>query len=154
VSSIVLFLIGASLAVFTFPKALQFLISVGGPNLVPMFSPSKYLRLILLMIGAFGLSFELPVLLVFLQLAHVLSPARLSKWRRPAAVVIFIFAAVITPSQDPISLFAMALPMCLFYEASIVIGRMVRPDLKTGRGRRKLDARDRDRDSGQPSLKP
>ena len=126
VSSIFLFIFGAVIAMLTFPQALHFLIAVGGPNLQTIFSPSKYLNLILLMIVAFGVAFEFPVVLVFLELAGVLSSARLKHWRRPAIVVIFIIAAVITPSQDPYSLFAMAIPMCLFYEAAILIGRLLK----------------------------
>ncbi len=126
VSSILLFLAGAAIAVGTFPKALEFLIVVGGPNLVPLFSPSKYLRLYMLVVLAFGVSFEFPILLVFLQLAHILKSGQLKKWRRGAIISIFIFAAVITPSQDPITLFAMAVPMLLFYEASILIGRLLK----------------------------
>jgi len=125
-ASILLFIFGAVIAMLTFPQALHFLIAVGGPNLQTIFSPSKYLNLILLMIVAFGVAFEFPVVLVFLELAGVLSTARLKKWRRPAVVVIFIIAAVITPSQDPYSLFAMAIPMCLFYEAAILIGRLLK----------------------------
>ncbi len=75
---------------------------------------------------AFGLAFLFPVVLVFLQLAGVLTSARLKAWRRPAIVAVFVVAAVITPSQDPYSLFALAGPMYLFYEASIVIGRLLR----------------------------
>ena len=125
-SSIVLFIGGAVVAIFTFPKALDFLVQVGGPDLVPLFSPSKYLRLFLLVVIAFGISFEFPVLLVFLQLARVLSTARLRRWRRGACVGIFVFAAVITPSQDPITMLAMAGPMYLFYELAIVIGRLLK----------------------------
>lgn len=125
-SSILLFVAGGYVAIATFPKALEFLIGVGGPNLVPLFSPSKYLRLYMLVVVAFGLSFEFPILLVFLQLAHILRSKQLSKWRRPAVIFIFIFAAVITPSQDPITLFAMALPMVAFYEASILIGKLLK----------------------------
>ncbi|MBV8691967.1 MAG: twin-arginine translocase subunit TatC [Actinobacteria bacterium] len=126
ISSIFLFIFGAVIAMLTFPQALHFLIAVGGPNLQTIFSPAKYLNLILLMIVAFGVAFEFPVVLVFLELAGVLSTARLKQWRRPAIVVIFVIAAVITPSQDPYSLFAMAIPMCLFYEASILIGRLLK----------------------------
>ena len=126
VSSIVLFVFGAVIAMLTFPQALHFLIAVGGPNLQTIFSPAKYLNLILLMIIAFGVAFEFPVVLVFLELAGVLSTARLKEWRRWAIVVIFVIAAVITPSQDPYSLFAMAIPMCLFYEAAILIGRVLK----------------------------
>jgi sec-independent protein translocase protein TatC len=125
-SSIVLFLAGAAVAVLTFPKALEFLIGIGGPDLVPLFSPSKYLRLYLLVVAAFGLSFEFPILLIFLQLARILKSQQLKQWRRGAIVAIFVFAAVITPSQDPITLFAMALPMYAFYEASMLIGRLLK----------------------------
>ena len=78
------------------------------------------------MIVAFGLAFEFPVVLVFLLLAHVITTQQLRKWRRIAIVVIVAFAAVITPSQDPYSLFAMAVPMWIFYELSIIIGRILK----------------------------
>lgn len=125
ITSVVLFALGAFLAKLTFPRALDFLVGVGGPNLEAIFSPTKYLRLIILMIAAFGLAFEFPVLLVFLQLAGVLTSRRLASWRRPAAVVIVAVAALITPSQDPYSLLAMAGPMYLFYEGSILVGRLL-----------------------------
>lgn len=126
VSSVVLFLAGGAVALFTFPRALDFLVAVGGTQTETLYSPAPYLRLIVLMIAAFGLAFEFPVLLVFLQLAGVLTPARLGQWRRGAVVAVFAFAAVITPSQDPISLFAMAVPMVVFYEAAILVGRLLR----------------------------
>ena len=123
VASVTLFSLGGVLAMLTLPRALDFLVSVGGPNLETIFSPSKYLRLVILMMAAFGVAFEFPVLLVFLELAGVLSSRRLASWRREAVVVIFVVAAVITPSQDPYSLLFMAVPMYLFYEGSILIGR-------------------------------
>ena len=119
-----LFALGAVVAMLTFAQALRFLIGVGGANLDPLFSPGKYLSLIILMMVAFGIAFEFPVLLVFLQLAGVVSSRKLRSWRRPAVVVIVAVAAVITPSQDPYSLFAMAGPMYMFYEGSILIGRV------------------------------
>lgn len=125
-SSVLLFILGGVVAMVTFEPALRFLVGVGGNNLDTFFTPSKYLSLIVLMIVAFGVAFEFPIVLVFLQLAGVLSSARLRKWRRPAAVVIVAVAAVITPSQDPYSLFSMAVPMYLFYEASILIGRLLK----------------------------
>lgn len=125
-SSVVLFLAGAVVAVSTFPKALDFLIAVGGPDLVPLFSPSKYLRLYMLVVLAFGISFEFPILLTFLQLARILKSEQLRKWRRGAIISIVVFAAVITPSQDPVTLLAMAGPMYLFYEISILLGKVLR----------------------------
>ena len=126
VASIVLFLMGAVVAMITFRPALRFLVGVGGANLTPLFSASKYLSLVMLMIVAFGVAFEFPILLVFLELAGVVPSQKLRKWRRPAIVIIVTVAAVITPSQDPYSLFAMAVPMYLFYEGSIVIGRLLK----------------------------
>jgi sec-independent protein translocase protein TatC len=125
-ASVVLFAGGAALAYLTFAKALSFLQSVGGPDFQEIYSPGKYLRLILLMFLAFGLAFEFPVVLVFLELAGVLGTAHLRRWRRPAAVLILVVAAVITPSQDPWTLLAMAVPMYIFYEASILIGRLLK----------------------------
>lgn len=125
-SSIVLFALGGFIAYLTFPRALDFLVHIGGSSLDVRPTPTKYLQLILLMILAFGLSFEFPVFLVFLQLAGAVSTAQLRSWRRWAIVGIVAFAAVITPSQDPYSLFAMAAPMWLFYEASIGVGRVLK----------------------------
>ncbi len=126
VASILLFALGAALALRTFPQALRFLLAVGGDNLEAFFTPGKYINLILVMMAAFGIAFEFPVLLVFLQLAGVVTSRRLRSWRRPALVAVVATAAIITPSQDPYSLFAIAVPMYLFYEGSIVFGRVMK----------------------------
>jgi len=125
-ASLVLFFLGAALAYLTFGKALSFLRSVGGPNFQEIYSPAKYLRLILLMFVAFGISFEFPVVLVALELVGVLPSSRLRSWRRQAFLIIVVFAAVITPSQDPYTLFAMSIPMYVFYEMSIIVGRILK----------------------------
>ena len=77
------------------------------------------------MMLAFGAAFEFPVLLMFLLLAGVLSTRQLRRWRPWTVVGIVVFAAVITPSQDPYSLFAMAVPMYVLYEACIIAGRIL-----------------------------
>ena len=117
---------GGAVAWLTFPKALGFLVGIGGGDISTFFTADKYLTFVSLMILAFGLSFEFPVVLVFLMLARVLKTSTLRKYRRHAIVGIVAFAAVITPSQDPYSLFFMAAPMVLFYEGSIVIGRILK----------------------------
>lgn len=126
VSSILLFTLGAAIAYLVFPHALGFLNGVGGKNLRLIYSPNSYLSLIVLLMVAFGVAFQFPVVLVCLEVAGVLSPERLKGWRRPAIVVIFALAAFFIPSSDPFSLFAMAIPMCLFYEGSIIVGKVVR----------------------------
>jgi sec-independent protein translocase protein TatC len=125
-SSIVLFVMGGVVALLTLEPALKFLLGIGGSDLQPLLTADKYISLVSLMILAFGLSFEFPVVLVFLLIARVLTTAQLRAWRRYAAVIIVAFAAIITPSQDPYSLFAMAVPMYIFYEASILIGRFMK----------------------------
>ena len=127
ISGVALFAMGASLAYWTLPRALDFLISIGGGDagLEAMFTPDKYIQLITYMMLAFGAGFEFPIILVFLQLAGVLSYQRLASWRRYAIVLIVVLVAVITPRGDPISLAALSVPMYLFYEISILIGRLV-----------------------------
>jgi len=124
--SIALFGAGASVAFLVFPHALKFLGSVGGPSLHQIYSPNSYLGLVLALVTVFGVTFEFPVLLVSLELAGVLSPHTLAHWRRWALVGIVILAAVITPSGDPVSMLGLAVPLYLFYETSIVIGRLIR----------------------------
>ena len=124
-SSVLLFFLGSGLALWTFPNALEFLVNIGGDSLQPLYSPGKYLSLVTFMMLAFGVGFEFPIVLVFLQMAGVLTWQRLASWRRWAVVVIFLIVSVITPSGDPFTLLALSLPMCLFYEVSILLGRFV-----------------------------
>jgi sec-independent protein translocase protein TatC len=124
-ASITLFAVGCLVAYVTFPHALKFLDSVGGPSLNQILDPTKYLSLIVLLMTVFGLTFEFPVLLVSLEIAGVLTPKQLSSWRRWAIVLIVVVAGVVTPSSDPFSMMAMAIPLYLFYEASIVIGKIL-----------------------------
>ena len=126
ISSVALFAIGLTFGVAVLPRALEFIIDIAGSNVTTLFSPEKYITFLLRVLLAFGIAFEFPILLVFLQLAGVLKRATLKRYRRHAIVAIFAFDAVITPTQDPITLLAMAVPMYLFYELSILIGRLLR----------------------------
>ena len=126
-SALVLFALGAGIAYWTMPKAIDFLVAVGGgsDNIVTAYSPSKYFQLIVFMMLSFGIGFQFPVLLVALELVGVLTPDLLAKWRRYAIVGISVLVAVITPSGDPISMLALTIPMVVFYEAAIIVGRLV-----------------------------
>jgi sec-independent protein translocase protein TatC len=124
-SSIAFFVLGAAIALLTLPNALEFLLNIGGDQLQPLLTADKYLSLVTVMMLAFGAAFEFPVLLMFLLLARVLSTQQLRRWRRWTIIGIVVFAAVITPSQDPYSLVAMAVPMYILYEGCIIAGRIL-----------------------------
>lgn len=122
VAALVLFIFGAAIAYLTLAPAIQFLTGVAGADITPIPTVDSYLKLNLFMMLAFGAGFEFPVVLVALQIAGVLTPRQLNGWRRQAVVIIVVVAAVITPSGDPISMLALAIPMYLFYEVSILLG--------------------------------
>jgi sec-independent protein translocase protein TatC len=124
-ASLILFSAGASLALVSLPHALRFLGSVGGPTLQQIYDPNKYLGLVMALMAVFGIMFEFPVVLVAFELAGVVTPAKLASIRRWAIVGIVTVAAVITPSGDPFSMLALAVPLYVFYEISIVLGKLL-----------------------------
>lgn len=124
-TSVVLFGLGASFAFLTLPKGLQFLLGFAGPGFVPLLTANRYIGFYMLMTLAFGVSFEFPVVLVFLALVGVVTSAKMRQVRRYAVVGIVVIAAVITPSQDPYTLLAMSVPMLIFYEVAILVSRLL-----------------------------
>jgi sec-independent protein translocase protein TatC len=124
-SALVLFLLGVVIAYLTLPATIQFLTSIAGVHVEQITSIESYLKLNMFMMLAFGAGFEFPVLLVALQLVGVLRPRQLLGWWRYATVVISVVAAVITPSGDPISMLALAIPMEMLYFVSIAVGALV-----------------------------
>lgn len=121
-SAVVLFALGCWLAFWSTPRALQWLNDIGGADLAQEFSPKPYLSFVTKMMIAFGIGFEFPVLLAFLQLVGVVTPQWLLKFWRHAIVAITIIVAVVTPSGDPITLLALTVPMCLFYFVAVGFG--------------------------------
>ena len=121
-SSVFLFLFGAAVALLTLPAALDFLVANAGKQVRAFYTLDKFTSLVTLVVLAFGFAFLFPVVLVFLELVNILHWKTLLKGWRYAIVIIFIIAAVITPSQDPYSLIGMAGPMCVFYFIAIGIG--------------------------------
>ncbi len=117
-----LFALGAGLAYWSIPRALNFLSTIGGEDLVTGFSPAKYLGFVIKMMAAFGIGFEFPILLVFLQMSGIIHYRQLIRARRFAIVGIVALVAVITPSGDPFTLMVLSVPMYLFYEVAIGIG--------------------------------
>lgn len=124
-SSVVLFAAGAALAYWTLDKALAFLISWSGKDVTQAYQISKYISLVALMVLAFGIGFLVPLLIVFLQLVGVVTPRTLIKQWRYTILGVFATAAIITPSGDPISMMALAIPMTLLFMLAILIGYIV-----------------------------
>jgi sec-independent protein translocase protein TatC len=126
VSSMVLFALGAWFGMVTLPRALNFLLGFAGTQrVVFIMSVGKYVGFVVLVIGAFGVSFEFPLVLVSLMAVGALSTATLRKYRRYSIVGIAVFAAVITPSQDWFTMTAMMVPLLVFYELAILVGRFL-----------------------------
>ena len=117
-----LFVTGAGLAYWSLPRALDFLASIGGTDLVSLFSPKRYLGFVVKMMIAFGVGFQFPIVLIGLQAAELLENRTLRRNRSYAVVGIVALVAVITPSGDPFTLLALSVPMYVFYEISILFG--------------------------------
>ena len=125
VLSQVMFALGIGFAYLVIPQGLRILLGIAGPDIETMLSANEYLSFFLTTSVAFGLVFELPLVLVFLALVGVVTSARLREWRPYAVVIIVIVAAVITPTTDAVTLLLMAGPMVLFYEFSILAARLI-----------------------------
>jgi len=133
VATPVLFVAGAALAYyFVFPFAWKFFISFETPDIengIPlqlMPKVGEYLDLVMKLIFAFGVAFQLPVALALLAKVGIVSSKGLKKYRRYAYVGMFIIAAVLAP-PDIITQCGLALPLILLYEISIVAARLVEP---------------------------
>ena len=126
VSSVLLFALGAWFAMITLPRGLSFLLGFAGTERVlAVISIAKYVGFVEMLILAFGLAFEFPLVLVFLTLVGVLTSAKLRAWRRYAALVMAVAAAVLTPSQDWFTMLALMVPLILFYELAILVSRLL-----------------------------
>ena len=125
----VMFLLGASFCYFiVVPMAFNFLINFGAniQDLNPLISLGLYVGFFIKLMIAFGLAFELPVLTYFLAKLNLIDDAFLQRHFRVAILLIFIFAALMTP-PDVISQFLMAIPLCLLYLLSIMIAKKINP---------------------------
>ncbi|MFB7333301.1 twin-arginine translocase subunit TatC [Streptomyces adustus] len=119
-SGVPLFLGGAYFAYRVLPTTAQVLMQFtphGVDNLLPL---DDLLQLVTRMVVVFGLSFELPLLLIMLNLTGVLTGTRMLGWWRGMIMGITVFAAVATPSTDPISMLALAGPIWVLYFAAVV----------------------------------
>jgi sec-independent protein translocase protein TatC len=124
--SVLLFAGGTVFAFLVAPRGLAFLFSFGGQSLVPLLTVDRYLSFLFFLILAFGLSFELPLVLIFLAGARVITAGQMRQWRRYAYLGTAVFAAVATPTQDPYTMLLMWIPLLLLYEGAILVARLMK----------------------------
>ncbi len=117
-AAVPLFVTGAALAYLVMSRGLTFLLGLTptGVNVLP--SISTYLGYVMAMILGFGLTFELPLALVVLNYARVLTHERFRKWRRVMIFAVFVFAGIATPSPDPLTMLLLAAPCVVLVEVS------------------------------------
>jgi sec-independent protein translocase protein TatC len=127
-ASLLLFLGGGAFAFFAIlPVGVRFLLGYQTDALVPMISIGAYTSFATAFVLAFGLVFQLPVVVLFLARLGIVTPASLARGRRYALLGIAVLSAVLTPGGDVISMGMMALPTYLLYEVSIWIARFFAP---------------------------
>ena len=119
------FLSGIAFAYFVMlPLAMKFAAQFGSEAIKNEFSIEEYMSIIISVMLAAGVVFELPMVSFFLSKLGILTPKFMRKYRRHAIVVILILAAILTPGADPVSQVILAVPLVLLYEISIFISKI------------------------------
>ncbi len=116
-----LFAGGMVLAYLVIPEGLKVLLGFGDQFVQSALDPEKYYGFLIGMMLIFGVSLELPLLLVMLNFAGVLRGAKLAQARRYAFFGLVVFAALVVPGNDPISMGALAVTLCILYEAAVQV---------------------------------
>jgi sec-independent protein translocase protein TatC len=119
-SAVPLFAIGGAVAYFAMTKGLRFLIGLVPKGVIPIITINTYLGYAMAMLLIFALAFELPLVMVLFNVAGILTHQRFAKWRRMIIFCVFAFAAVATPSPDPISMLLLAVPCVVLVECAEV----------------------------------
>lgn len=126
ISSIVLFYAGVAFGYFAvFPSLFKFLVLITPPDVKMMTDINDYVGFAMTMFLSFGISFEVPIVVILMALTGIMSPEKFAEARAYAVVVIAIIAAILTPTSDAVSLVAMMLPMWVLYEGGIVAARIL-----------------------------
>jgi sec-independent protein translocase protein TatC len=120
-----LFLAGVSVGYYVLPKGLEVLIGFTPSSLENLVEFGEYFSFLTRMLLVFGIAFEIPLFVVLLSLAGVVSGATLGRHRSWIVLGTFIFAAVATPSTDPFSMTLLAVPMTVLFLVSEVIARLL-----------------------------
>jgi sec-independent protein translocase protein TatC len=116
-----LFAAGAVIAYFAMSRGLKYLLNLAPHGVVVLPSVDTYLGYFVGMLFGFGLCFELPLALLLLNLAGILTHERIKKWRRMMIFGVFLFAGIASPSPDPLTMLLLAGPCLVLVEISEVI---------------------------------
>ena len=123
--SSLLFAGGTVLAYITLRNGLKLLLGIAGEGVTPLLTAPEYVGFVVLLLTAFGISFQVPLIALMLNFVGVLSYQLMAKSRRWTFFLTLVFAAFITPTQDPFTMLAMAGPMILLFEGAIQVARVL-----------------------------
>jgi len=125
IAAVLLFYSGITLTYFALPFAVKALLAFTPTDMVNTINANQYLSFVLLFCLAMGAVFELPIVILVLTKIGFVSPSFLISKRKYAILLIWVLAAIITPTVDPLTQSLVAVPLMLLYELSIIISRLV-----------------------------
>jgi sec-independent protein translocase protein TatC len=128
-----LFFAGVLLGYYVLPKGLSVLIGFTPSQATNLIELNDYLSFVIRVLLVFGVAFEIPLFVIMLNLAGVVKARQLARWRGWIIFLTFVFAAVATPSTDPITMLLLAFPMVVLFLISELIARVI--DRRRGRDR-------------------
>jgi sec-independent protein translocase protein TatC len=115
-TAVPLFALGGFFAYLAMSRGLRFLLNLTPPDVKPFITIDTYFGYAIAMLLIFGIAFELPLIIVILNLAGTLSHSFVRKWRRMMIFLVFVFAGAATPSPDPFSMLLLAVPCVVLVE--------------------------------------
>ena len=120
----ILFAGGAVLAYYVISEGLTVLLGFAGSGVVSGLDPSKYFQFLMAMLIIFGVSFELPLMLIMLNIIGLIKGAKLAKARRYSIFGLVVFAALVVPGNDPITMSALAVSLVILYEVAVQVTKV------------------------------